>query len=118
MKINLKEKFAQIRDYWDPKIVASLNGQEVRIARIKGTFVWHHHEHEDELFWVQKGTLVLEFKDHKVTLLPGEMLVVPRGVVHRPVANEEVELVLFEPAGTVNTGEQRNEFTKTSYEEI
>ncbi len=118
-KINLAEKYAQFSDHWNPRIIASLNGQEVRIAKIKGDFVWHHHEHEDELFWVQKGVLNIEFRDKTVTLHPGEMIVVPRGIEHRPVAPEEVELLLFEPSSTVNTGDESpNDFTKSDIERI
>ena len=116
--INFSEKFKQIEDYWDPKIVATLNGQEVRIAKLKGAFVWHHHEHEDELFMVHKGKLILEFRDGKVELNPGELCVVPRGVEHRPVAPEEVHLILFEPATTVNTGQIDHELTKKNISQI
>jgi len=116
--INLEEKFEQLDGYWDPKIVASLNGQEVRIAKVKGAFVWHQHDHEDELFMVYKGQLTLQFRDRNVTLNAGEMFVVPRGVEHRPVADEEVHLVLFEPATTVNTGQVENELTKKDIKQI
>ena len=117
-KINLASKFAKVQDHWNPRVIARLNGQEVRIAKIKGPFVWHHHEHEDELFWVHRGTLSLEFRDGSITLQPGEMMVVPRGVEHRPVADEEVELVLFESSGTLNTGGSVNEFTKKDLEDL
>ena len=116
--INLSEKFAKVQDYWNPRVLARLNGQDVRIAKIKGTFVWHQHENEDELFWVHKGKLSLEFRDHTITLEAGEMAVVPRGVEHRPVATEEVELIMFEPSSTVNTGGVQNEFTKTDLEDL
>ncbi len=116
--INLEQKFAQINQYWDPKIVATLNGQEVRIAKVKGEFVWHHHEHEDELFLVHKGRLILEFRDHSEELLAGDMYVVPKGIEHRPVAPEEVELVLFEPASTLNTGQVENEYTRRDIKKI
>ncbi len=117
-KVNVNQKFQQINDHWNPKVIARLNGQDVRIAKIKGAFVWHHHDHEDELFWIHKGCLNLEFRDKTVTLHEGEMMVVPRGVEHRPVANEVVELILFEPCETVNTGTLENEFTRTDLEEI
>lgn len=103
--IRLTDAFARVTDLWRPHVVAELNGQEVKVARVQGTFVWHSHPDVDELFWVVRGTLRIEFRDHAVTLGPGELFVVPRGVEHRPVADEEVEMVLFEPAGVVNTGD-------------
>ena len=104
-KVNLAEQFDAVHEHWRPHVVAELNGQEVKVVRVQGTFVWHKHEDADELFWVTRGTLRIEFRDREVELGPGELLVVPRGVEHRPVAEEEVELVLFEPAGVVNTGD-------------
>lgn len=103
-KVSLREKLAQFAEHWSPKIVAELNGQHVKVVKLKGEFVWHHHAGEDELFLVLEGTLHLEFRDRTVTLRPGEMIVVPRGVEHRPVAPEEAAVLLFEPAGTLNTG--------------
>ncbi len=103
-KVNLAEKFASFSEHWQPKIAAELNGQEVKLAKLQGDFVWHHHEKEDELFFVWRGKLRIEFRDRTIELSPGEFLVVPRGVEHRPSADEEVELVLFEPATTRNTG--------------
>ena len=103
-KVNLAEKLAQVHEYWRPKIVGELNGQEVKIVKIKGEFPWHHHEHEDEMFLGIRGTFRLEFRDRSVEIGPGELIVVPKGMEHRPVAVEEVELMLFEPAGTRNTG--------------
>jgi mannose-6-phosphate isomerase-like protein (cupin superfamily) len=102
--IDLREKFAAIDEHWSPKIVAELNGQHVKLVKFRGEFVWHHHDREDELFLVHRGRFRMEFRDRSVDLGPGEMIVVPRGVEHRPVADEEVEIVLFEPAGTLNTG--------------
>jgi mannose-6-phosphate isomerase-like protein (cupin superfamily) len=110
-KVALAAALAQVREPWQPMIVAELNGQQVKVARLRGEFVWHHHEHEDELFLVVRGRLRMEFRDRVVELGEGELLVVPRGVEHRPVAPEEVELVLFEPASTLNTGNVRNERT-------
>ena len=110
-KINLTEKFAAFTGHWSPKILADLNGQQVKAAKFKGAFVWHHHEAEDEMFLVHRGTFRMEFRDHVVTLAPGDFIVVPRGVEHRPVADEEVEVVLFEPASTLNTGSVQNERT-------
>ncbi|HEU5186349.1 MAG TPA: cupin domain-containing protein [Gemmatimonadaceae bacterium] len=109
--IDLREKFATFSEYWSPRIVAELNGQHVKLAKIRGEFIWHHHDHEDELFLVHRGRLRMEFRDRVVELRPGQMIVVPRGVEHRPVADEETEIVLFEPAGTLNTGNVTNERT-------
>jgi len=103
-KVTLAERFAAISEHWRPQVAAELNGQEVKLAKVQGQFVWHHHAGEDELFLVAKGRLRTEFRDRTVELGPGELLVVPRGVEHRPVADEEVELLLFEPAATRNTG--------------
>lgn len=104
MKINLAAAFATITEHWRPVIAAELNGQHVKLVKFKGEFVWHHHEHEDELFLVHRGSFVMQFRDREVTLRAGDFLVVPRGVEHRPVADDEVEVVLLEPAGTLNTG--------------
>ncbi len=112
--VSLDEKFALIHDHWSPHIVGELNGQQVKLAKFKGAFIWHHHEHEDELFLVHRGSFRMEFRDHVVTVAAGEFLVVPRGVEHRPVADEEVEVVLFEPASTLNTGNVRDERTRDS----
>ena len=103
-KVNLAEKLALINEHWRPKVVGELNGQEVKLVKVLGEFVWHHHETEDELFLVVSGRLRIEFRDHVVTLDPGEFVVVPHGVEHRPVAEAEVAVLLFEPAATRNTG--------------
>ena len=103
-KLNLSEALAEIHDYWRPKIVARLNGQEVKVVKFQGPFVWHHHEHEDELFLVLRGAFRMEFRDRAVELKEGDLLVVPRGVEHRTVADQPVEVLLFEPAGVKNTG--------------
>ncbi len=103
-KFALDDKFARFCDHWRPKTVARLNGQELKLVKVKGEFPWHHHETEDELFLVWKGAIRIEFRDRVVALGPGEALVVPRGVEHRPVAEEEAEILLFEPAGVLNTG--------------
>jgi mannose-6-phosphate isomerase-like protein (cupin superfamily) len=110
-KINLEEKFAAFDDHWSPKIIGELNGQQVKLAKFQGPFVWHHHENEDELFLVHRGHFRLELRDRVLELGPGELVIVPRGVEHRPVADEEVEVLLFEPATTLNTGNVRNERT-------
>jgi mannose-6-phosphate isomerase-like protein (cupin superfamily) len=109
--VNLSEKLKEIKEYWNPCIVGELNGQEVRLAKLKGAFVWHHHQNEDELFLVLRGELTLELRDGTVDLRPGEFFIVPRGVEHRPVARGEVHLLMFEPASTLNTGNVRNERT-------
>ena len=103
-KASLTEKFALIHEHWRPKVVAELNGQEVKLVKFSGTFPWHHHEHEDEMFLLWRGEMSIEFREHTITLHPGEFCVVPRGVEHRTVAMEEAEVVLFEPAATRNTG--------------
>jgi mannose-6-phosphate isomerase-like protein (cupin superfamily) len=110
-KINLAEKFGCFQEHWTPKIVAELNGQAVKLAKLKGEFIWHHHENEDELFLVAKGVLTIRFRDGDVTLKEGEMIVVPRRIEHLPVAEEEVWVLLFEPNTTLNTGNQLNERT-------
>jgi mannose-6-phosphate isomerase-like protein (cupin superfamily) len=103
-KVRLAEKFAQINEHWRPKLVAELNGQEIKLVKFKGEFPWHHHEGEDEMFFAVRGNFRIEFRDKTVELSPGDFVVVPRGVEHRPVADEEVEAMLFEPAGVQNTG--------------
>jgi mannose-6-phosphate isomerase-like protein (cupin superfamily) len=103
-KVNLAQKFARFSDHWSPKIVGELNGQQVKLVKFRGEFVWHHHEHEDELFLVIRGSFRMEFRHRAVELSAGEFIIVPRGVEHRPVADEEVQVLLFEPAGTLNTG--------------
>jgi len=110
-KINLAEKFSLFSDYWNPKIAGELNGQMVKLVKFKGPFVWHHHEFEDELFYVVKGSFDMEFRDKTIAINEGEFIVVPRGVEHRPNAKEEVQVMLFEPATTLNTGNTKNERT-------
>ncbi len=110
-KINLMEKLEMISEHWQPHIIAELNGQAVKLVKVKGEFIWHHHEQEDELFYVLRGRLTICFRDRNVVLNEGEMLVVPRGVEHKPVADEEVWLMLFEPATTLNTGNVVDERT-------
>jgi mannose-6-phosphate isomerase-like protein (cupin superfamily) len=112
-KINIKEKFSQFSDHWNPRIIGELNGQQVKAAKLKGEFIWHQHEQEDEMFLVTKGKLRMEFRDRTVEIAEGEFIIVPHGVEHRPVAEEEVELLLFEPASTLNTGNVLNERTVT-----
>lgn len=116
--INLAEKLSRFREAWSPRIVAELNGQHVKVAKFRGPFVWHRHEEEDELFLVLKGRLRMEFRGRTAEVGEGELIVVPRGVEHRPVAEEEVHILLFEPAGTLNTGDVRNERTVVRPERI
>jgi mannose-6-phosphate isomerase-like protein (cupin superfamily) len=117
-KIRLADKLAAFTDHFSPKVIADLNGQQVKLVKLVGSFVWHHHEEEDELFLVLEGRLRMDFRDREVWLEPGEMIVVPRGVEHRPHADEEVAVMLFEPASTLNTGNTRNERTVEALERI
>jgi mannose-6-phosphate isomerase-like protein (cupin superfamily) len=117
-KVNLAEKFSRITEYWKPYIAGELNGQLVKLDKLKGEFVWHHHENEDEMFLVVKGRFRIEFRDKTVWLEEGEFIVVPRGVEHKPVADEEAWIVLFEPASTLNTGNVDNEFTLRELEKV
>ena len=110
-KVNVEEKFSLFDDHWNPRIVGELNGQLVKLVKFKGPFVWHHHDNEDELFYVVKGNFDMEFRDKTVTINEGEFIIVPRGVDHRPNAKEEVHVVLFEPGTTLNTGNVKNEMT-------
>jgi mannose-6-phosphate isomerase-like protein (cupin superfamily) len=109
--INLSDKLSRFTDHWSPKIIGELNGQQVKLAKLKGEFIWHAHTDEDELFLVLEGRLVIQLRDGDIVLEPGELVIVPRGVEHRPVAEEEVHVLLFEPASTVNTGTLTNERT-------
>ena len=114
-KINLNEKFSLFTEHWRPKVIADLNGQELKLVKVRGEFPWHYHEHEDELFLVWKGSFRLEFRDHVVTMGPGECVVVPRGVEHWTCADEEAEILCFEPKGVLNTGNLKDErFTAPS----
>jgi mannose-6-phosphate isomerase-like protein (cupin superfamily) len=117
-KVNLAEKLSRIREPWQPKIVGELNGQHVKVVKLAGPFVWHHHEAEDEMFLVVRGTFRMELRDRSIELGPGEFLVVPRGVEHRPVADAGAEVLLFEPASTLNTGNVRDERTVERPERI
>ena len=117
-KVNLAEKLSQFQEQWSPKIVGELNGQYVKLVKFQGPFVWHHHDHEDEMFLVVKGSFVMKFRNRDVTLNAGEFIVVPRGVEHMPVANEEAHVMLFEPQSTLNTGNVRNERTVPELERI
>src|SRR5438309_2244398 len=117
-KINIAEKLSKFSDHWNPRVVGDLNNQQVKLVKFQGPFVWHKHDHEDELFFVLKGVLQMEFRDKTVTVNEQEFIIVPRGVEHRPVANEEVSVMLFEPATTLNTGNVQNELTREDLEKI
>jgi mannose-6-phosphate isomerase-like protein (cupin superfamily) len=117
-KVNLTEKLALFSDYWSPRMVGELNGQQVKLAKLKGEFTWHHHDAEDELFLVLKGRLLIELPGQEVVLEEGEFLIVPRGVEHKPVADQEVHVLLFEPRGTLNTGNVSNEKTVRDIQRI
>jgi mannose-6-phosphate isomerase-like protein (cupin superfamily) len=112
-KIVLAEKLPLIAKYWDPKIIGALNGQHVKLVKFKGPFVWHHHDTEDELFFVVRGSFTMHFRERSVEIREGELIIVPRGVEHCPDAAEEVHVMLFEPASTVNTGSAPGEKTVT-----
>ena len=117
-KVNVAEKFSLFSEHWSPKIIAEVQGMDVKIAKIKGEFVWHKHDNEDELFFIIKGRLLLKFRDRDVWLNEGEMLVVPRGVEHLPIAEEEVYLMMVEPQGTLNTGDVQNERTVSDLQRL
>jgi mannose-6-phosphate isomerase-like protein (cupin superfamily) len=116
--VNVEQKFAKIKEYWKPKIIGELNDSYVKAVRVKGEFVWHHHDNEDELFLVVKGHLRMRFRDREVMVSPGEFIIVPKGVDHLPVAEEEVHIVLLEPKTTLNTGNVQNERTVVELERI
>lgn len=118
-KVNIQDKLTLFSDHWNPRVVGELNGQYVKLAKLKGEFVWHKHDEEDEMFYILKGELQMQFRDRTVLLKEGEFLIVPKGVEHRPVAEEEVAIMLFEPVGTVNTGErEKGELTREKLERI
>jgi mannose-6-phosphate isomerase-like protein (cupin superfamily) len=117
-KVNIKQKLSMFSDYWNPRIAGELNGQHVKLVKFKGEFVWHKHDHEDEMFFVISGSFNMELRDKTIELSENEFLIVPRGVEHRPVAAEEVSIMLFEPATTLNTGNVGGEFTKYDLEKI
>ncbi len=116
--VNLRDKFAKFTDHWRPRVVGELNDTFVKLAKIKGEFVWHHHDEEDELFFVAKGRLLMKFRNREMWINEGEFLIVPRGVEHCPVAPEEVHIMLVEPKSTVNTGNVMSERTVTELERI
>lgn len=118
MKVNIKEKLSLFNEQWKPKIVGELNGQYVKLVKFQGPFVWHHHDDEDEMFFVVKGRFRMEYEDHNEWIEEGEFVIVPRGVEHKPVAEEEAHVLLFEPASTLNTGNVENERTVPELEKI
>jgi len=117
-KVNLQEKLSRFSDFWNPRIVGELNGQQVKLVKLKGEFVWHRHDHEDEMFFVVRGCFKMEFRDKTIDVNENEFIIVPRGVEHRPVAREEASVMLFEPASTLNTGDAEGELTKYRLEKI
>lgn len=118
-KVNLKEKLAQFADYWNPRIVGELNGQHVKLAKISGEFVWHKHDNEDEMFLVLNGTFDMELRDKTITLNTGDFIIIPKGVEHRPVAQNPAEIMLFEPASTLNTGDNnQSDLTRKTLDKI
>ena len=117
-KINIQDKLSLFNDHWNPRIIAELNKQHVKLAKIKGEFIWHKHDEEDEMFLVLKGNLKIEFRDRTETIHENEIIIVPKGVEHRPIAEEEVSIMLFEPATTINTGDLDNERTRKNLESL
>jgi mannose-6-phosphate isomerase-like protein (cupin superfamily) len=117
-KVNLAEKFGLVHEHWSPRLVATVNDTAVKLVKLRGEFVWHRHDLEDELFLVVRGSLRIELRDGVIALEPGEMVVIPRGVEHRPVADDEVEVLLVEPTSTLNTGNVRNERTRERVPEV
>ena len=113
-KVNISEKLELIHDYWNPRIIGELNGQQIRLVKIKGKFVFHQHENEDEMFLVIKGALKLDFKNKIIDIFEGEFIIVPKGVIHRPIAEQEVQLMMFVTESNINTGDVKNEFTLES----
>ena len=117
-KVNIAEKLSLINDYWNPRITGELNGQHVKLVEFKGEFVWHQHDEEDEMFYVLSGKFNMEFRDKTIEIREGEFIIVPKGVEHRPVAVDEVSVMLFEPDTTLNTGNTEGDFTKHQLEKI
>jgi mannose-6-phosphate isomerase-like protein (cupin superfamily) len=117
-KVNINQKLSLFSDHWNPRVVGELNGQQVKLAKLQGEFIWHKHENEDELFYVLKGTLKMAFRDRTVEIKENEFLIVPRGVEHKPIAEQEVSLMLFEPGTTLNTGNTVNELTRNTLERL
>lgn len=117
-KVNIEEKLALIKDHWNPRIAGELNGQQIKLAKFKGEFIWHKHENEDEMFLVIKGSFRMELRERTIELKEGEFIIIPKGTEHKPMADEEVSVMLFEPATILNTGQIVNELTKTDLAKI
>lgn len=117
-KVNIDQKLSLIHDYFNPRIAGELNGQHVKLVKFQGEFIWHSHEHEDEMFYVLKGSFDMHLRDKIINIRENEYLIVPKGVEHKPVANEEVSIMLFEPAGTVNTGNEKSALTREHLDSI
>lgn len=117
-KVNIAEKLSHISDYWNPRVAGELNGQQVKLVKVSGEFIWHKHDNEDEMFLVIDGNFKMELRDKTIELQPGEFVIIPRGIEHKPVADGEVSMMLFEPATTLNTGDVRNERTREVLEKI
>ncbi len=117
-KINISEKLSLFDDYWNPRIAGELNGQHVKLVKFKGDFTWHKHDHEDEMFLVIKGNFIMELRDGNIQINEGEFIIIPKGTEHRPTSKEEVQVMLFEPASTLNTGDQKNDLTREQLETI
>lgn len=116
--VNLSEKFDLINEYWSPRLIGELNNQAVKIAKLKGEFIWHHHENEDEMFFVIKGELTIKLKDQDINLKENEFFIIPKGVEHKPVAKDEVLVMMFEPISTINTGNIKSDITIDKVEKI
>jgi len=117
-KVNLKEKFSKFNDHWNPRIIGELNGQQLKAAKLKGEFVFHHHEEEDEMFMVIKGHLKMALEDRTIDVDPGEFIIIPKGVSHKPIADKEVQILLFEPASTLHTGNVVHEITNNNQQRL
>lgn len=117
-KVNIQEKLSRFSDYFNPRIVGELNGQQVKLVKFKGEFVWHHHEDEDEMFLVINGAFTMQLRDRDIRLEKNDFIIIPRKTEHRPVAESEVEIMLFEPASTLNTGNKENDLTRHILEKI
>ena len=117
-KVNLADSFGRFRDHWSPKVAGEINDCAIKLVKVQGEFVWHHHEHEDEMFLVVKGTLIMKLRDGDLVLKPGEFVIIPRGIEHCPVSEEETHILLVEPRTTLNTGNVRNERTVEQLERL
>jgi mannose-6-phosphate isomerase-like protein (cupin superfamily) len=117
-KINIAEKLSSFTDYWNPRIAGELNNQQIKLVKFKGDFVWHQHEHEDEMFLVIQGSFTMELRDRSIEISKGEFIIIPKGTEHRPRATKEVQVMLFEPATTLNTGNEKNELTRETLDII